>query len=69
MFTADGTIRSPEEQRAYLAKRKARQAASNIQVGETVAGGYSIRGRKVIFHGEQTLTASQLTRILNEIIG
>lgn len=59
-------MRSPEEQKAYLAKRKARKALES-KPPTLDAPDYKIVRGKVVFNAGCTLTASQIAGILTEL--
>lgn len=66
VFSPGGGIRSPEEQKAYLAKRESRKVATS-QPRAVDLPDYKIVRDKVVFNAGCTLTASQVAGILSEL--
>ena len=67
VFAPGGAIRSPEEQRAYLAKRKSRNAVEGKRVETVDVPDYTIKGQKVTFNAGCTLTVGQIANILQQL--
>lgn len=67
VFAAGGALRSPEEQRAYLAKRESRKKTEASRKEVVDVPDYTIKGGKVTFRSECTLTVSQVATILQQL--
>lgn len=65
VFAPGGTVRSPEEQKAYLAKRESRKRITNTRTLD--APDYDIKRGKVTFNAGCSLNASQVAGILQEL--
>lgn len=66
VFAPGGAVRSPEEQKAYLAKRETRRKVTKGSKTLDLPDYKIIRG-KVVFNAGCTLTASQVAGILAEL--